>query len=117
MIRDKDHPVQGRTREGFHRMIIELAVSIYDKALLKAAAMNSKDTYHHWLFSRVLKIEWGEGITAAPLMYLEQPKYTAIKIIDKNLKLKFMISLKERKKRKRPNSKITAKTADDVVLV
>jgi hypothetical protein len=92
---DKDHPVQWETLGDFTDDL-ELAVSIYDKALLKAAAINSKDYLSSIGFSAaLLKIELSEQASA--IEYLEQAKIHSNKIIDKELKAEIHDLLKELK--------------------
>lgn len=90
---DKDHPVQWETLGDFSDDL-ELAISIYDKALLKAAAINSKDYLSSIGFSAaLLKIELGDN--AGAIAYLEQAKIHSNKIIDKELKAEIHDLLKE----------------------
>lgn len=81
---DKDHPVQWETLGDFTDDL-EGAIAIYDKALVKAAAINSKDYLSSIGFAAAqLKIELGDN--AGAIEYLEQAKIHSNKIIDKELK-------------------------------
>lgn len=81
---DKDHPVQWETLGDFTDDL-EQAIVIYDKALEKAAAINSKDYLSSIGFSAAqLKLELGDN--ACAIEYLEQAKIHSNKIIDKELK-------------------------------
>ena len=92
---DKDHPVQWETLADFTDDL-DLAISIYDKALQKAAAINSKDYLSSIGFSVAsLKIELGDKASA--IEYLEQAKIHSNKIIDKDLKAEIHDLLKELK--------------------
>ncbi|TMO59828.1 tetratricopeptide repeat protein [Pseudoalteromonas aurantia] len=81
---DKDHPVQWETLADFTDDLA-LAVTLYEHALVKAHAINSKDFCSSIGYSiGALKVELGdkEGAIAA----LEQAKIACNKIIDKQLK-------------------------------
>lgn len=81
---NKDHPVQWETLADFTDDL-ELAVIIYDKALVKAEAINSKDFLSSIGFSiATLKIELGDKPGA--INYLEKAKADCNKIVDKALK-------------------------------
>ncbi|MGO3345134.1 MAG: tetratricopeptide repeat protein [Marinomonas sp.] len=81
---DKDHPVQWEALADFTDDI-ELAIAIYDKALLKAEAINSKDYRSSIGFSTaLLKVELGNNVGA--IESLEKAKVHSNKIIDKELK-------------------------------
>ncbi|WP_417503828.1 tetratricopeptide repeat protein [Marinomonas gallaica] len=81
---DKDHPVQWEALGDFTDDLV-LAIAIYDKALTKAAAINSKDYLSSIGMSAArLKVELGDHATA--IEYLEQAKIHSNKIIDKELK-------------------------------
>lgn len=81
---DKDHPVQWETLGDFTDDLEE-AIKIYDKALVKALAINSKDYLSSLGFAAAtLKIELGDTVGA--IAYLEQAKIHSNKIIDKELK-------------------------------
>ena len=81
---DKDHPVQWETLADFTEDL-PLAVSIYQKALEKAEAINDKDFRSSIGFSIAsLKVELGESEGA--IEYLEQAKISSNKIVDKALK-------------------------------
>lgn len=81
---DKDHPVQWETLADFTEDLDE-AIAIYDKALQKAVAMNTKDYMSSIAFSMaVLQVELGH--TDAAIQNLQQAKISANKIEDKALK-------------------------------
>ncbi len=81
---EKDHPVQWETLADFTDDFA-LAISLYDKALVKAEAINSKDFRSSIGFSiATLKVELGE--TASAIEYLENAKISCNKIPDKDLK-------------------------------
>jgi len=81
---DKDHPVQWETLADFTDDLT-LAIAIYDKALLKAEAINSKDFLSSIGFSIAsLKVELGD--IASAIAYLEKAKTNSNKIVDKELK-------------------------------
>lgn len=81
---DKDHPVQWETLADFTEDL-PLAVSIYQKALEQAEAINDKDFRSSIGFSIAsLKVELGESEGA--IEYLEQAKTSSNKIVDKALK-------------------------------
>lgn len=81
---DKDHPVQWETLADFTDDLA-LAITIYQQALAKAQAINSKDFCSSIAFSIAeLKIELGDKLGA--IEYLEQAKISCNKIIDKELK-------------------------------
>jgi len=81
---DKDHPVQWETLADFTDDLT-LAVSIYEKALLKAEAINSKDFRSSIGFSIAsLQVELGD--TASAIEHLEKAKISSNKIADKELK-------------------------------
>lgn len=81
---EKDHPVQWETLADFTDDLA-LAITIYDKALVKAEAINSKDFRSSIGFSiATLKVTLGE--TKSAIEYLEQAKISSNKIIDKDLK-------------------------------
>lgn len=90
---DKDHPVQWETLADFTDDL-ELAVSLYDKALSKAVAINSKDYLSSIGFSVAqLQVELSNKMSA--IEYLEQAKIHSNKIIDKELKADIHDLLKE----------------------
>jgi len=90
---DKDHPVQWETLGDFTDEL-EQAIGIYDKALEKAIAMNSKDYLSSIGFSAaLLKAELGDKVGA--IQYLEQAKIHSNKIIDKELKAEIHNLLKK----------------------
>lgn len=81
---DKDHPVQWETLADFTEELDE-ALVIYEKALEKAIAMNSKDFMSSIAFSMaVLQIELGQ--TDAAIENLQNAKISSNKIEDKALK-------------------------------
>ena len=81
---DKDHPVQWETLADFTDDLA-LAVTIYQQALVKAEAINSKDFRSSIGFSIAeLKVELGDKTAA--IEYLEQAKISCNKIVDKGLK-------------------------------
>lgn len=82
---DKDHPEQWETLADFTEDLDE-ALVIYDKALIKATAMNSKDHMSSIAFSMaVLQIEMGD--TEAAINSLQNAKISANKIEDKEFKV------------------------------
>ncbi|ERL55123.1 hypothetical protein [Psychrobacter aquaticus] len=82
---DKDHPEQWETLADFTEDLDE-ALVIYDKALAKATAINSKDHMSSIAFSMaVLQIEMGD--TDAAITNLQNAKITANKIEDKEFKV------------------------------
>ncbi len=90
---DKDHPVQWETLGDFTDEL-EQAIGIYDKALEKATAINSKDYLSSIGFSAaLLKVELGDKVGA--IQYLEQAKIHSNKIIDKELKAEIHDLLKK----------------------
>jgi predicted negative regulator of RcsB-dependent stress response len=92
---DKDHPVQWETLADFTDDLT-LAVTIYDKALVKAEAINSKDFRSSIAFSAAsLKVELGEKASA--IEYLEKAKISSNKIVDKELKAEIHDLLEELK--------------------
>lgn len=81
---DKDHPVQWETLADFTDDLA-LAITIYQQALSKAEAINSKDFRSSIGFSiAALKVELGDKSGA--IEYLEQAKISCNKIVDKELK-------------------------------
>ena len=82
---DKDHPEQWETLADFTEDLDE-ALVIYDKALTKATAINSKDHMSSTAFSMaVLQIEMGEKDAA--IKNLQNAKISANKIEDKEFKV------------------------------
>ena len=82
---DKDHPEQWETLADFTEDLDE-ALVIYDKALTKAVAINSKDHMSSIAFSMaVLQIEMGD--TEAAIKNLQNAKIAANKIEDKEFKV------------------------------
>lgn len=81
---DKDHPVQWETLADFTDDLA-LAITIYEQALVKAEAINSKDFRSSIGFSiATLKLELGDK--AGAIEHLEKAKISCNKIIDKELK-------------------------------
>ena len=81
---DKDHPVQWETLADFTDDLA-LAITIYEQALAKAEAINSKDFRSSIGFSiATLKVELGDETGA--IEHLEKAKISCNKIIDKELK-------------------------------
>ena len=81
---DKDHPVQWETLGDFTEDRT-LAIAIYDKALLKADAIKSKDFQSSIGFSIAsLKLELGDKASA--IAYLSQAKISCKRIPDFELK-------------------------------
>ena len=82
---DKDHPEQWETLADFTEDLDE-ALVIYDKALVKAIAINSKDHMASIAFSMaVLQLETGE--TEGAIQHLQNAKVAANKIEDKEFKI------------------------------
>lgn len=82
---DKDHPEQWETLADFTEDLDE-ALVIYDKALAKATAINSKDHLSSVAFSMaVLQLETGNK--EAAIQSLQNAKITANKIEDKEFKV------------------------------
>ena len=80
---DKDHPVQWETLADFTDDLA-LAITIYQQALVKAEAINSKDFRSSIGYSIAsLKVELGDKVAA--IEYLEQAKISCNKIADKEL--------------------------------
>ncbi|NQZ89267.1 MAG: tetratricopeptide repeat protein [Colwellia sp.] len=81
---EKDHPVQWETLADFTDDYT-LAISLYEKALLKAEEINSKDFRSSIGFSVAsLQVELGEKTNA--IAHLEKAKISCNKIADKELK-------------------------------
>jgi hypothetical protein len=81
---DKDHPVQWETLADFTDDYA-LAITIYDKALNKAEAINSKDFLSSVGFSiAAMKVEIGDKTGA--IANLEKAKINCKKIADLDLK-------------------------------
>lgn len=92
---DKDHPVQWETLADFTDDLA-LAITIYQKALEKAEAINDKDFRSSIGFSiAALKVDLGDNTGA--IEYLEQAKISCNKIIDKELKAEIHDLLEELK--------------------
>lgn len=82
---DKDHPEQWETLADFTADLDE-ALVIYDKALEKAKAINSKDHLSSIAFSMVvIQVELGQK--QAAIDNLKNAKITANKIEDKEFKV------------------------------
>lgn len=82
---DKDHPEQWETLADFTEDLDE-ALVIYEKALVKATAINSKDHMSSIAFSMaVLQLEMGD--TEAAIKSLQNAKISANKIEDKEFKV------------------------------
>ncbi len=81
---DKDHPEQWETLADFTEEL-EDALAIYEKALDKAIAINSKDHMSSIAFSMAtLQVELGQ--TDAAIQNLQNAKISANKIEDNDLK-------------------------------
>ncbi|MDG1752087.1 MAG: tetratricopeptide repeat protein [Thalassotalea sp.] len=81
---DKDHPVQWETLADFTDDLAT-AIIIYERALVKAEAINSKDFRSSISFSiATLKVELGDNTGA--IEHLEKAKISCNKIVDKELK-------------------------------
>jgi hypothetical protein len=92
---DKDHPVQWETLADFTDDLAE-AITIYEKALLKAEAINDKDFRSSINFSiAVQKVELGDKTGA--IESLEKAKISCNKISDKELKAEIHDLLEELK--------------------
>lgn len=82
---DKDHPEQWETLADFTEDL-DKALALYDKALAKATAINSKDHLSSIAFSMaVLQLEIGEKDAA--ITSLQNAKISANKIEDKEFKV------------------------------
>ncbi|MCQ8877440.1 tetratricopeptide repeat protein [Pseudoalteromonas shioyasakiensis] len=80
----KDHPVQWETLADFTDEFAD-AVTLYEKALVKATAINAKDYMSSISYSlATMHIELGQ--TDAAITALENAKISANKIADKELK-------------------------------
>ena len=92
---DKDHPVQWETLADFTDDLA-LAITIYEQALVKAEAINSKDFRSSISFSiAALKVELGDKIGA--IEHLEKAKISCNKFVDKELKAEIHDLLEELK--------------------
>ena len=92
---DKDHPVQWETLADFTDDL-DLAITIYQQALVKAEAINSKDFRSSIGYSiAALKVELGDKKGA--IEHLEKAKISCNKIIDKELKAEIHDLLEELK--------------------
>lgn len=81
---DKDHPVQWETLADFTDDFAE-AVSLYEKALVKASDINAKDYMSSIGYSMAtMQIELGQ--TDAAIKSLKNAKVSANKIADKELR-------------------------------
>jgi len=91
----KDHPVQWETLADFTDDLA-FAITIYEQALIKAEAINSKDFRSSIGFSiAALKVELGDKTGA--IEHLEQAKISCNKIVDKELKAEIHDLLEELK--------------------
>jgi hypothetical protein len=81
---DKDHPVQWETLADFTDDF-DLAISLYEKALVKAEAINSKDFRSSIGFS-VASLQVELGHTESAIVHLEKAKISSNKIVDRDLK-------------------------------
>ncbi|WNC70696.1 tetratricopeptide repeat protein [Thalassotalea psychrophila] len=91
----KDHPVQWETLADLTNDLA-LAVTIYEHALVKAEAINSKDFRSSIGYSiATLKVELGDKTGA--IEHLEKAKISCNKIIDKELKAEIHDLLEELK--------------------
>jgi tetratricopeptide (TPR) repeat protein len=92
---DKDHPVQWETLADFTDDLA-LAVTIYEKALVKAQAINSKDFLSSIAFAIAsLQVELGDKASA--IEHLENAQINSNKIADKDLKVEIQELLEELK--------------------
>lgn len=92
---DKDHPVQWETLADFTDDLV-LAITIYEKALAKAQAINSKDFLSSIAFAIAsLQVELGDNKSA--IEHLENAKINSNKIADKDLKAEIHDLLEELK--------------------
>ncbi len=90
---DKDHPVQWETLADFTDDLA-LAITIYEKALLKAEAINSKDFLSSIAFAIAsLQVELGDKTSA--IEHLNNAKINSNKIADKDLKAEIEALLEE----------------------
>jgi len=90
---DKDHPVQWETLADFTDDLA-LAITIYEKALVKAQAINSKDFLSSIAFAIAsLQVELGDKKSA--IAHLENAKINSNKIADKDLKAEISELLEE----------------------
>lgn len=90
---DKDHPVQWETLADFTDDL-ELAITIYEKALVKAEAINSKDFLSSIAFAIAsLQVELGDKTSA--IEHLKNAKINSNKIADKDLKAEIDALLEE----------------------
>jgi hypothetical protein len=90
---DKDHPVQWETLADFTDDLT-LAITIYEQALIKAEAINSKDFRSSIGYSiATLKVELGDKTGA--IEHLEKAKVSCNKIVDKELKAEIHDLLEE----------------------
>lgn len=81
---DKDHPVQWETLADFTDDLA-FAITIYEKAFIKAEAINSKDFLSSIGFAIAsLQVELGDKSSA--VVHLEKAKINSNKIADKDLK-------------------------------
>jgi len=92
---DKDHPVQWETLADFTDDLAE-AITVYERALEKAEAINSKDFRSSIGYTiATLKVELGDKKGA--IEHLEKAKISCNKIVDKTLKAEIHDLLEELK--------------------
>jgi tetratricopeptide (TPR) repeat protein len=92
----KDHPVQWETLADFTEDY-ELAISLYEKALVKAEAISSIDFCSSIGYSlATMKLELGDK--AGAIASLEKARLACLEIEDKNLKAEIHDLLTELKK-------------------
>jgi hypothetical protein len=90
---DKDHPVQWETLADFTDDLA-LAITLYEKALVKAQAINSKDFLSSIAFAIAsLQVELGDKTSA--ILHLDSAKINSNKIADKELKAEISELLEE----------------------
>ncbi|PNK61609.1 Replicative DNA helicase [Psychrobacter sp. FDAARGOS_221] len=82
---DKDHPEQWETLADF-TSDLDLALALYDKALVKAEAVNSKDHMASIAFSKA-ELQQQLGELQAAIESLQYAKQHANKIEDKEFKV------------------------------
>ena len=90
---EKDHPVQWETLADFTEDLSE-AITIYQKALAKATAINSKDFMSSIAYAMAtLQVELGQRDAA--IENIKSAKTNSNKIADKDLKAEIHASLEE----------------------
>jgi tetratricopeptide (TPR) repeat protein len=92
---EKDHPVQWETLADFTDDYA-VAIELYDKALLKAEAMNVKD-FRSSIGCSIAKLKVELGEIESAIEYLENAKISCNKIPDKELKAEIHDLLEELK--------------------